>query len=381
MRILATEEHTSTIPVTFEVKRIMHHNDDNGFTVAKVKFGEYHSEYLPTSEHIVVGNFISIFEDDEFEAEGKWSNHDIYGYRFQLSQARRIIPQTKKGVQAFLQRFVKGVGKTTAQRIVDHFGADTLSKIEEDWKNLLEIKGMGKKRAMQIHEKVVRNKRFDEIAMFVLTNGGGYRTALRVYEAFGDSAISKIRENPYILCTVKKISFPTADKFAKSLEFPHNAIERIKEGILYLLDTNSRVRGDLYVSAKEIEETLQQFLSRYGSYKGEQFRIDTHEIRKALNELKEQEKIVIEFNDDEEECVYLNNFYFIENRIVTLLKRLLEESKAPLCTTSQIDDFIKKYEADKGFTFAEKQKEAIYTALQNGISILTGGPGTGNEIF
>lgn len=371
------QEETSRISVKFEVKRIMHHNDDNGFTVAKVKFTEYESEYLPTSEHIVVGHFLSIFEDDEFEGEGSWSSHDIYGYRFVMEWGKRVVPQTKKGVQEFLKRFVKGIGKTTAERIVDHFGEATLSKIEEDWKNLLEVKGMGKKRAMQIHEKILKNKRFEEIAMFVLTHGGGYRTALRVYEAFGESSISKVRENPYLLCTIKKISFPTADKFAKSLHFPHDNKERIKEGILYLLDFNSRARGDLYVSGKEIKDSLETFLIKHGAFKGDSFPIERNQIEKAIKELKEQEKVVIEVNNDEEECVYLNNFHFIENRIVTLLKQLLEESKAPLCSTSQIDDFIKSYEKDKGFQFAEKQKEAIYMALQNGISILTGGPGTG----
>jgi len=374
---MSSEDIKERIPVKFEVKRIRHHNEDNRFTVAKVQFTDYRAEYLPTSEHIIVGHFVSIFEDDEFEAVGYWTNHDIYGYRFQLEWSSRIVPQTKKGVEEFLKRFVKGIGKTTAQRIVDHFGESTLSKIEEDWKNLLEIKGMGKKRALHIHEKVIKNKRFEEVAMFVLNHGGGYRTALHVYDAFGESSISKVRENPYLLCTVKKIAFPTADKFAKNLNTPHNSIERIKEGILYFLEFNSRARGDLYVSANEIKSSLDYFLKRVGSYKSEEELLKMEEIESALKELKQEEKIVIEINEKEEQCVYLNNFHFIENRLVHLLKQLLEEPKTTLLTTSQIDTFIERYQRTKGFQFADKQKKAIYMALQNGISILTGGPGTG----
>lgn len=371
------QETPTRIPVKFEIKRIRHHNDDNGFTVAEVKFTDYQSDYLPTSQHIIVGHFLSIFEDDEFEGEGTWSVHEIFGYRFEMEWTRRIVPQSLKGIKEFLKRFVKGIGKTTAERIVEHFGESTLTKIEEDWKNLLQVKGMGKKRAIHIHEKVQKNKRFEEIAMFILNHGGGYRTALRVYEAFGESSIIRVRENPFLLCSIKKISFPTADKFAKNLNFPHNSKERIKEGILYLLDFSSRSRGDLYISSREIKSVLQNFLMKQGSYREDKHIITSQEIQEALMELKEQDKVIIELNDAGEECVYLQNFNFIENRIVTLLKKLLEESKTSLCPTSQIDDFIEKYERDKGFRFAEKQKEAIYMALQKGISILTGGPGTG----
>lgn len=370
----------SLIPVLFEVKRIMHHNADTGFTVAKVKFKEYHSDIVPpTSESIIIGHFMSIFEEDEFEAEGVWTNHETYNFRFELDWAKRVVPQTRKGIQEFIQRFVKGIGKATAMRIVDHFGDDTLAKIDEDWKNLLEIKGLGKKRAIQIHEKISQNRRYEEVALFVLNHGGGYRTALRVYEAFGDSAILKIRENPYVLCGIHKISFPVADTFARNLNFPYNHKERIKNAIVFLLDWCSRARGDLYVSADEIKRTLSKFLVDKGAYKGseKELMISSTAITDALSELKEAEKIVIELNEEQEQCVYLNNFHFIENRIVTLLKRLLEEPKMAICTNDQIDDFIKEYETNKGFTFAQKQKDSIYMSLRNGISILTGGPGTG----
>jgi len=365
------------IPVSFEVKRIKHRNEDDGFAIAEVTFTRYESDEIPTSELIVIGHFPSIFEEDEFEGEGSWSKHDIYGYRFVLKWNKRVIPQTRKGIQEFLQRFVKGIGRATAKKIVDHFEEQTLAKIEEDWKNLLEIKGMGKKRAMMIHEKILKNKRYEEIAMFVLNHGGGYRTALRVYETFGETAIAKVRENPYVLCTIKKIEFPVADKFAKNLGFSFNHKERIKEGIIYLLEYCARVRGDLYVSASEIKQKLSGFLQKVGAYRDESYCLESNEIEKALSELKASNKVDVEINDTHDECVYLKRFSFIENRIVQLLKQLIEEPKEPIGTTAQIDGFIKHYEKKQGFTFAEKQKEAIHMALTNGISILTGGPGTG----
>lgn len=365
------------ISAKFIIKKIKYHNRDNGYTVADIEFSEYHSDKIPTNEHVVVGHFVSIFEDDEFECEGFWSLHDIYGYRFVVDWAKRLVPQTKKGVQEFLARFVKGIGKKTAERIVDHFGENALKKIEEDWKNLLKVKGVGKKRAKQIHEKILENRRFEDVAMFVLTHGGGYRTALRVYETFGESAIVKIRENPYLLSTIKKISFLTADKFAQNLNFPHNSIIRVKEGVLYYLDWCSRARGDLYVAKEEILDQLDSFLQKYGAYKDETYKISKKEIQQAIEELKKDKKIVIEINIKGESCVYLANFNFIENQIVSLLKKLIEEPKDPLCKRSEIEQFIHRFEKSKNLRLAEKQKEAIYMALESGMSVLTGGPGTG----
>lgn len=371
------EEVSELMSVKFEVKRISHNNPENGFSVVKVKFTEYTSEYLPTSEHIVVGNFASIFESDEFEAKGRWKTHDIYGYQFAIEWASRIVPQSRKGIQEFIKRFVKGIGSKTAERIVEEFGEQTLTIIETDLKRLESIKGLGKKRAKRIQESILKNKHFEDVAMFVLTHGGDYRTALQVYEAYGESAIHRVRENPYLLCTVNKITFQTADKFAKALGFVHDSLERIKEGILYYLDFSSRARGDLYVSAREIKETLPLFLSKQGSFKNMEFALTTDLINKAISELKTQEKIVVELNEDEEECVYLLNFHFIENRIVKLLKQLVEEPKRQLCTDDQIDAFIERYQRNNSIKFAEKQKEAIYMTMKHGISILTGGPGTG----
>lgn len=367
------------IRANFEIERIMYRNEDNGFTVAKVTFTDYKGSNPPTVEHVVVGHFISIFEEDEFEGEGYWQYHDIYGYRFLLSWAKRIIPQTQKGIQEFLCRCVKGIGRKTAERIVNHFAEETISKIEENWENLLQIKGIGKKKAQRIHEKIIKNRRFEEIAMFVLNHGGGYRTALRIYEALGETAISRIRENPYLLCSIKKITFPIADKFAYQLHFSHNNQERIKQGILYFLDWCSKSRGDLYVPYQEILSSLSDFLLKHGAYQDDKkdYSISAKEIEIALMDLKNSDRIVIETNQAGEECVFLKKFHFIENRIVELLKHLIEEPKPPACTTAQIQEFIRNYEAQKGWKLAEKQKEAVHMALSQRISILTGGPGTG----
>ncbi|MFF2531559.1 ATP-dependent RecD-like DNA helicase [Brevibacillus sp. NPDC058079] len=363
--------------VRFEVKKVRKHFEDTGYTIAEARFTRYKSSFAPASELIIVGNFVSIYDGDEFEADGRWINHNVFGYQFKVDLAKRIVPQTKKGIETFIRRYVKGIGKKTAQKIVNYFGEETLTKIEENHLNLLQVGGISEARAKAIHEKLFKHKKFEEIAMFTLTYGGGYKTALRVYEEFGEAAILKIRENPYVLCSIDKIGFSIADKFGYNLGFSYQNKDRVKEAVVSFLQWCSTARGDLYVSSQEIKKVLPGFLLKRGSYEGEQYRLDSNDIETALNGLKEQDRIVIERNEKGESCVYLQNNFFMENRIVTLLKKLVEEPKPAICSESDIKTFIEYYERTYNFTFAEKQKSAIYMALTSGISILTGGPGTG----
>ncbi|MBP1308749.1 exodeoxyribonuclease V alpha subunit [Paenibacillus sp. 1182] len=370
-------EGKETIHAKFEIKKIRKHYEDTGYTIAEAKFTEYSASNAPTSELIVVGNFVSIFEGDEFEAEGRWVNHNVFGYQFKVELPKRIVPQTQKGIEMFIRKYVKGIGKKTAQKIVDYFGEEALKRIEEDHRSLLQVGGISEVRAKAIQDKLFRHKRFEDVGTFVLSNGGNHKVALRIYEEFGEASIMKIQENPYILCAIDKVGFIVADKFSRNLSGSHRNQERIKESIIYFLNWCSKSRGDLYVSGDEIRTRLSDFLLKVGAYEGEKYRLEENDIEHALLELKSQDRIVIETNEKSVQCVYLNNNHFVESKIVSLLKNLVEKSKPPLCTALDIDRFIKHYEATYDFKFAEKQKSAIHMALLNGISILTGGPGTG----
>lgn len=370
-------EEKDLIYAKFEITKIRKRYEDTGHTIAEAKFTRYLHSFVPTSNLIVVGNFPSIYEGDEFEGRGSWIDHNTFGYQFKVEAAKRIVPQTKKGIEAFLRRYVKGMGKKTAQKIVDYFGEATLTKIEESHRNLLQVGGISEARARVIHDKLFMHKKFEEIAMFVLTYGGGYKTALRVYEEYGEAAIFRIRENPYALYSLDKIDFKVADTFAQKLGISHDNPERVKEAVMCFINWCSTARGDLYVSKQEIIEKLNAFLERRGAFVDKKHHIDKALIEKAVVDLKSQDRVIIEVNAKDEQCVYLKNYHFIETRIVQLLKKLVEEPKLPICTEGEVTQFINHYETTYDFTFAEKQKSAIYMALQNGISILTGGPGTG----
>lgn len=367
------------ITCRFEVVKIRFRNDTNGYTILEAKFTAYPSSYHPTSEIIMAGNFPSILVEDEFEAVGSWQHHHIYGYTFVLQQTKRIIPQTEKGIKEFLKRCAKGIGTKTADKIVSTFGIQTIAIIEQDWKNLLKIQGMGKKKAQAIHDSLIVHKRFEEIALFVLSRGANYKTAIRIYESFGDSSIMRIKDNPYSLCSIPKISFADIDSFGKSEGFGFAHIERVKHGLLYYLEVNTKSKGNLYVEKGVLSETINKFLHNNGAYKDEsQFeRISTKKLDEALQQLISEELIVVEKDNKGASCVYLKSYHVIENQIVRHLKKLIEEPKIPIALESQIESFLDEYEKLNNFKLATRQKEAVFMALKHGMSILTGGPGTG----
>lgn len=368
------------IKVQFEVKKIRYRNKNDGFTIIEAVFKKYASSVLPTSEIIIIGNFFSIFPEDEFEGEGYWANHNVYGYNFILKWSKSIIPQSQKGIEEFLKRFVRGLGSKVANRIVEHFREETLYIIENDWRRLTEIPRVGIKLAQKIHDKLVHHKRYEEIALFVLGNGSNYKTALRIYEALGDTAIGQIRQNPYCLCKIHKIGFEIADKFAYSLGFLKNDALRIKEAINYFLELDVRKNGNLFLYKKDMVENFLKVNGRFGAFRNQEDdnNITFEMTEQALQDLIRDETIVIVKQPKEKDLVYLSRLYYIENKIVEYLKKLINEPKEPLCMKADVQQFLDKYYGDNSsIRLAKKQKEAVFMALFHGISVLTGGPGTG----
>ena len=366
-----------TIKVKFEVIKIRYRKDD-GYSIIEAKFIDYPRFLLPTNDIIIIGMFPSIFVDDEFEGEGCWKENKTYGYNFVLNTNKRILPRSEKGIIEFLKKLVRGLGETKAKRIVKAFGYNTLSVIENNWELLSDIPSISEKLAIKIHEKYVYSKKIEEVAIFVLSNGGNHKTTIKIYEKFGDGSILKIRENPYCLCDVEKLDFTIADKFAKNLKCPTDSPDRIKSGLMYFLDLDSKRTGNLFLFKEDLISKYLDFLINHSAYKDiDQTNISSLLIQKNIDELIKYEKIILHIDKDGKECIYLKKYFFWEIKIVSFLKKLIEEKKEPICTKSQLEEVMDKYEETQKIKFANKQKKAISMALTEGFSILTGGPGTG----
>jgi len=357
----------------FEVKRINHRNIKSNYTVL-----EGHVKNRRVNKRVntatIVGKFPFVLEKDEFEAEGIWIEHKIYGKQFKIFNSKKIYPETKKGIIEFLKRHVKGLGDKTATLIVDTLGEEALSKIEKDYTCLIGIGKIKEEKAKKIYNAITANKYFEELFLFIRSCGYNYEIALKIYEEFKDLSLKTITNNPYILCNIDGIDFTIADKIAKNLFFDYKKIERIKYAILYYIEIDMQSYGNLFIYKDDLLNNINPFLNTYSAYKD--VYIEKEIIEQGLNELKSEQKIVIDKYEDSE-VIYLTKYYYIENEIIKLLKNHLQATKMFVVKTEDIDDFINYYESKYSIKLASKQKEAIYMALQNGLSILTGGPGTG----
>lgn len=364
--------------VEFEVKKINFRNDDDRFSIitAIIKKHTYTGDVAP--EISIKGTFPSLIKGDVFKGTGSFKLSETHGYSIQLNEVpKAVLPQAKKGIAEFIKKRVKGLGMKTAERIVDTLGFDAITLIAKDYKYLLGIQGITEKRAIKIHEKIAEHKKFEEVAMFVQANGLESHVALKIYETFKDDSIKMVKENPYSICSIPKLDFTFADKFAYNLKLPYDGYERVKNAILYYIDYSMKNHGHICVFKDELLNRFTEFLEKLGSYsKDDEVPIDVKSIEKAIKYLVSKEYIVTETNEEDRVCIYRKDYNVIENNIIKNLKKLLSNDKKPFCVSGQIDDFLTVYEA-KYFTLAKEQREAVYVSLQNGISILTGGPGTG----
>ena len=389
--------------VKFKIKKIKYKNPKNNFCIITAVIEEYSrvdevEEIIsPITEVMSIrGAFQSLKEGDTFEGIGNLQidkiTRDKYLY---IPNPRLVKLEFEEEVSSFLQRRCKhqkknlSVGKKTAEKIVDVLGLDAISKIIRNKNCLKDIPGMSDDRIDFIYNELVSSEKYEELLVFLESNNLRTSLACVIYQEFKENSIVKIKENPYILYKIisdESISFKEIDRLGKSLKFEFNSIERICSGILFYIDSRVKSNGDLYVPKEEIFEQIYDFLLKQGQFSLNE--LSNSAITKDIfefcfNENLLDQSISLEINSKGETCVYRKRYKYIENNIVRSLVRLITGYQEPFCTEGQITDFIDYYQramTEKmkfNFKLAENQKKAIYMALTNGFSILTGGPGTG----
>lgn len=364
--------------VKFEIKRITYRKDDSRYSIVIGKIlDSTYPEPIP-SEIVIQGTFASLIKGDVFKGIGEFVLNQTYGWSIKLRGVPiTVVPQIKKGISEFIKSRIKGLGIKTAEKIVDTLGLEAITMIEKDYECLLKIPGITEKRAIKIQERLIDHRRFEDIAMFVQANNMECDVAIKIYEAFKDDSIKMVKENPYIICNIPKLDFTQADIFAYNLAFPFDNYERVKSAIIYYINYFMKNYGDICIFKDELFSKFSAFIIKLGAFtKEEAIKINISVVEKALQELVMNDRIVTEINEDDRICLYRKDYNVIENNIINNLKKLLSNGKKPFCIKEDIDDFINQYEADN-FKLANNQKKAVYMALTNGLSILTGGPGTG----
>lgn len=361
----------------FEVKKIIYTNPKDKFAVLKTKLIRLPDDLNIPREMNVRGTIPVAYVKDVFRGKGIIEVHDVYGRYIKLVEVPEIIlPQVEGALMEFIQRRVKGVGKKKSERIVKGLGLDCISKIEQDHTVLFEC-GFKEKEARRIQEELTFHKRFEELIHFLQSIHIEVDMASQIYDELQQASVTKIRSNPYVISKIGKLTFLDADRIARALRFLPNFRPRYRSAILYYLDYHLKSYGDICVKRAQLINDFSsgRFLSEHGSYPEEPM-VSKELVEELLKELIDEGVIVQAQSKSGDYYLYTPEYFYIEENIIKGLQYLMQSTIPPFCSNNDIDRFIAKYEKEY-FPLADKQKTAVYMALNNRLSILTGGPGTG----
>lgn len=373
-----TDQERRLAVVEGVLERITYANEDNGYTVARVDTGRGASDLLT-----VVGALLGAQAGESLRMEGRWGSHPQYGKQFTVENYTTVLPATIQGIRRYLgSGLVKGIGPVFADRITQHFGADTLTIIEEEPKRLIEVPGLGPKRTKKIAAAWEEQKAIKEVMLFLQTVEVSTSIAVRIYKKYGDASISVVKNHPYRLAAdVWGIGFLTADKIAQSVGIPHDSPERVKAGLQYALSQSSD-QGNCFLPEERLIADAVKLLQ-----------VDTGLVIECLAELAEpgedgeepgvvREKVPGPEGDDEPvTAVYLVPFHRAELSLSAQLLRLLRarEDRMPAFQDVVWERALEWLKRRTGADLAPEQEAAVKLALTQRVAVLTGGPGCGKS--
>ncbi len=345
------------------VEHIVYRNEENGYTVFHLNNDD--------GDLTCVGKFHYIEEGELLELTGEYIVHKLYGTQLQVETSAICPPEDLKSVERYLgSGAIKGIGTALAGRIVKKFREDTFRVIEEEPERLAEIKGISERKAREISVQVEEKKDMRQAMMYLQKYGISTALAVRIYQYYGQSVYRVIEENPYQLADhVSGVGFKTADEIAAKAGIHTDSDYRIRSGIFYTL-LQSVNEGHVYLR----QETL---LYRAGILLG----VEIENIERYLSDLAMEKKIVVrrETCTQSEACetvtrVYSSYYYYMELNVAKMLHDLnVYYDIAEVALQHR----LYAIEKDTGLKLDELQQAAVKEAARNGITIVTGGPGTG----
>lgn len=353
------------------LERIIFFNDENFYTIGEVSHEE-------TKQSVTVAGVLpSVQCGETLELRGQWVSHPTHGRQFKIASFTSKLPSSVHGIRKYLgSGMVRGIGKTYAKRIVDHFGADTLRVISEESARLREIPGIGAQRVRAIKESWDEQFALREVMIFLQTYGVSTAQCLRIVKTYGLNAKQTLQENPYRLAQdVDGIAFPTADKIASNLGLPTEGAQRVEAGVIYAMQL-AESEGHTAFPQTELVEKATELL---GVDPGLPMRLIEKMI--ADGKLIYVDAVIFKRNDDgsrSRECVRLlqkRDFANAEKEIAACVSAITgTPARLP---PIQIERAVEWAQSKAGFAFAEEQALAVKTALAEKFSVITGGPGTG----
>ena len=334
-------------------------NEENGWSVLTVRSGR--------SEITVVGSLPELSPGEQAVFSGDWTDHRTYGRQFHCVSCELKTPTTLLGIERFLgSGLIHGVGPSTARLIVAAFGEEALVILSEHPERLSEVHGIGKKRAAMIAESFMEQQSTRRAMVFLQSYGISPALAIRISRHYGDRTPEIVRENPYRLCDdLEGVGFKTADRIGLSLGIPPDSENRVKSAMTYILRDAAAASGHVYLPEAELCSASAALLN-----------VPLPLCQQALRSMLVSGALYSETDDSEDgRRVYLPYYRYAEQEVAIMIRRLMT-AIAP-DKYAGVSRAISSFEKRRNITFSPTQRQAIAGALENGVFVITGGPGTG----
>ncbi len=338
------------------IEEIIYQNNDNGYTVCTIE--------QDGEEISCVGEMPGVHQGEDVKITGTWTTHPIYGKQVKVHMYERSMPKTVQGMEKYLASgVIKGIGQKTAKKIVKHFGLDTFKIIEEEPLVLAQVSGISQKKALEIGEAFKTQYELRRAMLFLQDYGITPTYAVKIYKEYKERTMEVISKTPYKLVDdIYGIGFKKADEIAFKIGISKDDPNRIKTGILYLLSTFSG-NGHTYMPREDLV------------YEGiHLLEVGEVLVDNAILELNIEKKIIIK-NYEGKVCIFIAQLFYSEQGIARKLMDL-----ALLYDSEELIDFDKEIaltEKELDIELVSQQKEAVKSALRYGVTVITGGPGTG----
>jgi len=346
------------------------HNEDNIYSVVRIRVEETNDEGYSDKEAVVTGHFPKLHEEETYSFFGRFQDHPKFGTQFHADHFKKEIPQSKQGIVHYLSSdLFSGIGTKTAEKIVEHVGENAITKILENPSVLDEVPKLPKEKAKTIFDTLSEHQGLERVMIMLNDFGFGPQISMKIYQAYKEQALEIIHNNPYKLVEdIEGIGFTRADELGSKIGITGSHPDRIKAGCLYTLEQMCVKQGHVYLEAEELIVSVKDLLE-----KSQSVRIEFEEISAQVVALEEEGKVAGEGTK-----IYTPSLYFSEKGIVTNIERILAqtdyEDQFPqsefLLSLGALEDRL-------GVQYAPSQREAIETALMSPMLLLTGGPGTG----
>ncbi|HJB69469.1 MAG TPA: ATP-dependent RecD-like DNA helicase [Candidatus Flavonifractor avistercoris] len=340
------------------VESVIYQNQENGYTVLRLDGGE--GQTLT-----VVGCMPGVAPGEGITVEGTWTRHASYGEQFKAEAVERRTPAGTKAIFDYLSSgAVKGIGAATARRMVEEFGEETLTVLEEHPERLTQIRGITRKKALAMGENFRLQMGMRRLLEFLGEHEVPLQLAMPLYRKYGDRALEIIRGNPYLLVDGELgVEFSTADKLALSMGMEGDDPQRIEAGLLFELAHNLD-NGHAFLPRRKLLPATAQLIELEG---------ETEALEDALEALLERGEVIQETVANEE-AVYLHDLYEAEQYVAFRLSEMARGEQVP---PAGLDGLIDRIQAEQGIVYAPQQRQAVELAAASQVMLLTGGPGTG----